>query len=209
MLGIIFVLISGYLGCPEPSSAARSSQEFMVFLDEAQLHDMDISGPQFTWVTRRSNQGYMAARLNWVLVNDGFLDFWHSSSATVLPRISSDHHPILLTFKETAGHLVRPFRFQHMWMTHPSFTTMVTASWSQVVTSHCPIHRVTQKLKWLKTTLRNWNKVTFRNIYAEMEAASEALTAIQAKTTLLGDSDERLLEEIDCTVLLNAALSCH
>ncbi|KAL8462998.1 hypothetical protein ACS0TY_033848 [Phlomoides rotata] len=47
----------------------------MAFLDEAHLHDMDTAGPQFTWVTRRSNHGYMAARLDQVLVNDGFLDF--------------------------------------------------------------------------------------------------------------------------------------
>ncbi|KAL8529335.1 hypothetical protein ACS0TY_006664 [Phlomoides rotata] len=84
-----------------------------------------------------------------------------------------------------------------MWMSHPSFTTIVTVSWSQGITSYCPIHRVTHKLKRLKITLRNWNKITFRNIYAEMKAASEALVAIQAETTQFGDSDERLLEDRD------------
>ncbi|KAL8555733.1 hypothetical protein ACS0TY_003520 [Phlomoides rotata] len=168
----------------------------MAFLDEAQLHDMDTSGPQFTWVTRRSNHGYMAARLDRVLVNNGFLGLWHSASATVLPRISSDHHPILLKLQETTGHLIRPFHFQQMWTTHPSLTPMVMASWSQFVTSYSPIHRVTHKLKRLKATLRNWKKDIFRNIYIEMEEASKGLIAIQTETALLGDSDDRLLEDI-------------
>ncbi|KAL8523469.1 hypothetical protein ACS0TY_013432 [Phlomoides rotata] len=67
------------LGAHERSRGARNpslpSQEFRAFLDEANLHNMDNSGPQFTWVTRRSNHGYVAARLDRVLVNDDFLDF--------------------------------------------------------------------------------------------------------------------------------------
>ncbi|KAL8514578.1 hypothetical protein ACS0TY_013607 [Phlomoides rotata] len=42
-----------------------------------------------------------------------------------------------------------------------------------------------------------------------MEEASEALNAIQVETALLGDSDDRLLEEIDYTIYLNAALTRH
>ncbi|KAL8542656.1 hypothetical protein ACS0TY_003514 [Phlomoides rotata] len=136
----------------------------MAFLDEPHLHDMDTSGPQFTWVTRRSNHAYMAARLDRVLVNDEFLDIWQSTLATVLPRISSDQHPILLQLHETSGHVVRPFRFQHMWTSHPSFTHTVLASWAQHTTASNPIQLVTQKLKWLKATLKNWNRITFRNI---------------------------------------------
>ncbi|KAL8523928.1 hypothetical protein ACS0TY_013764 [Phlomoides rotata] len=68
---------------------------------------------------------------------------------------------------------------------------------------------VTQKLKRLKATLKNWNRVTFKNIYVEMEAASEALTAIQAESALYGDTDDQLLTEIDCTVRLNTILTQH
>ncbi|KAL8520044.1 hypothetical protein ACS0TY_010830 [Phlomoides rotata] len=88
------------LGAHERSRGARNpsrpSQEFMAFLGEAHIHDMETSGPQFTWVTRKFNHGYTVARLDRVLVNDDFLDLWHATSATVLPRVSSDHHPILL-----------------------------------------------------------------------------------------------------------------
>ncbi|KAL8546892.1 hypothetical protein ACS0TY_006562 [Phlomoides rotata] len=72
-----------------------------------------------------------------------------------------------------------------------------------------PIQLVTRKLKRLKATLKNWNKATFRNIYVEMEEASEALNAIQADSALYGDSDDRLMAEIDCTIHLNAVLNQH
>ncbi|KAL8488100.1 hypothetical protein ACS0TY_024401 [Phlomoides rotata] len=96
IMGDFNVVLGAHERSRGAKNPARPSQEFMAFLDEAQLHDMDTSGPQFTWVTRRSNHGYMATHLDRVLVNDGFLDLWHSASATVLPHISSDHHPILL-----------------------------------------------------------------------------------------------------------------
>ncbi|KAL8511851.1 hypothetical protein ACS0TY_018328 [Phlomoides rotata] len=68
---------------------------------------------------------------------------------------------------------------------------------------------VTQKLKRLKATLKNWNRVTFKNIYVEMEEASEALNAIQTESSLYGDTEDRLLTEIDYTVRLNSVLNQH
>ncbi|KAL8502780.1 hypothetical protein ACS0TY_021771 [Phlomoides rotata] len=193
-------------GAHNPS---RPTHEFRAFLDEAHLHDMDTSGPQFTWVTRRANHGYMVARLDRVLVNDDFLDLWHSTSATVLPRVSSDHHPILLRLFATSEHTIRPFHFQHMWTTHSSFLPMVSASWSLQITVGNPIHKVTQKLKRLKFTLKAWNRDTFRNIYVVMEEVAASLTAIQVEIVIMGDTDERLLAEIDCILHLTTALTQH
>ncbi|KAL8546974.1 hypothetical protein ACS0TY_006621 [Phlomoides rotata] len=42
-----------------------------------------------------------------------------------------------------------------------------------------------------------------------MKEASEALNAIQAETALLGDTDDRLLAETECTIRLNNALTQH
>ncbi|KAL8507343.1 hypothetical protein ACS0TY_018040 [Phlomoides rotata] len=201
------------LGAHERSRGAgnptRPSQEFRAFLDEAHLHDMDTVGSQFTWVTRQSNLGYMAARLDRVLVNDDFLDLWQTTFATVLPRVSSDHHPILLRLQATAAQVVRPFRFQQMWTTHSSFLPLVATSWSLTVTTSNHIQRFTQKLKRLKVTLKVWNQDTFRNVYAVMEEAAKALNAIQAESALLGDNEDRLMTEVECNIRLNTVLAQH
>ncbi|KAL8542710.1 hypothetical protein ACS0TY_003548 [Phlomoides rotata] len=151
----------------------------------------------------------MAARLDRFLVNDDFLDLWHATSATVLPRVSSDHHPILLKLHASAGHNSRPFCFQQIWTTHSSFLPMVSASWSLHVMTTNPMQRVTQKLKRLKITLKAWNRDTFRNVYVVMEEAAEALNSIQAEAALFGDTDDRLLAEIECTICLNNILNQH
>ncbi|KAL8463009.1 hypothetical protein ACS0TY_033861 [Phlomoides rotata] len=96
-----------------------------------------------------------------------------------------------------------------MWTTHSTFLPLVTDSWSLPVTANNPIHQVTQKLKRLKVTLKAWNRVTFRNVYVVMEEAVEALNAIQAEAATMGDTEERLLAEIDCNIRLNTTLTQH
>ncbi|KAL8546896.1 hypothetical protein ACS0TY_006566 [Phlomoides rotata] len=97
----------------------------------------------------------MAARLDRVLVNDDFLDLWQTTSDIVLPRISSNYHPILLRLQATTAHVIRPFRFHQMWSTHSSFLPLVATLWALYVTANNPIHRVTLKLKRLKVTLKD------------------------------------------------------
>ncbi|KAL8488040.1 hypothetical protein ACS0TY_024350 [Phlomoides rotata] len=48
---------------------------------------------------------------------------------------------------------------------------------------------------WQPTLSGSWD--TFRNVYVVMEEAAEVLTAIQAETAILGNSEERLLAEIE------------
>lgn len=49
-------------------SSSLSSQEFTTFIDETKLFEVDSSGPQFTWSTRRPSWGFMAAKLDRALV---------------------------------------------------------------------------------------------------------------------------------------------
>ncbi|KAL8535272.1 hypothetical protein ACS0TY_011045 [Phlomoides rotata] len=94
-----------------------------------------------------------------------------------------------------------------MWSTHNSFLPLVTAYWSLPITANNPIHRVTQKLKCLKITLKAWNRDTFRNVYVVMEEAAEALNAVQAEAATLGDMDDRLMAKVECNIHLNTALA--
>ncbi|KAL8488047.1 hypothetical protein ACS0TY_024357 [Phlomoides rotata] len=66
------------LGSHERSRGATRqicpSEEFMEFIDDAHLLDIESSGFQFTWSTRRSSSGYIAAKLDRVLASQAFLD---------------------------------------------------------------------------------------------------------------------------------------
>lgn len=81
---------------------------------------------------------------------------------THLPRIRSDHSPILVNCQvDRASQGSRPFRFQAAWLTHPRFKQVVESTWSQD-TSLC------DNIKMLTATLGDWNKTSlFLGIYIE------------------------------------------
>ncbi|KAL8457096.1 hypothetical protein ACS0TY_035074 [Phlomoides rotata] len=109
---------------------SRPVTEFKAFLDETDLLDVEASGFLFTWSTRHLSRGFMAARLDRALVNQSFLDPWHSIEVVVLHMNMSDHHPLLINFRtkaETPIH--RPFRFQAIWTQDATFLQTVTTSW--------------------------------------------------------------------------------
>ncbi|KAL8457100.1 hypothetical protein ACS0TY_035078 [Phlomoides rotata] len=64
--------------------------------------NVESSCSQFTWSTRQSSLGFIAARLDQVLTSQTFLGLWHCLEVTVLARYSLDHHPLLVMAKETS-----------------------------------------------------------------------------------------------------------
>ncbi|KAL8457059.1 hypothetical protein ACS0TY_035048 [Phlomoides rotata] len=75
--------------------------------------------------------------------------------------------------------------------------------------AHNPIQLMIRKLKCLQFSLKTWNRDTLKNIYVEMEEASEALNSIQAEIAMMGDTDDRFISGVDCTVHLNSVLARH
>ncbi|KAI5334345.1 hypothetical protein L3X38_024478 [Prunus dulcis] len=74
-----------------------------------------------------------------------------------LPRVKSDHCPLLISLQ--SSHLpcanVKPFRFQAMWLLHPTFRSFVVDKWANY------IGNILQKTKDLSKALADWNKDVF------------------------------------------------
>ncbi|KAH1033042.1 hypothetical protein J1N35_045216 [Gossypium stocksii] len=66
-------------------------QFFGDFMDKAQLHDLGFQGPPFTW-----HRDYLSERLDRAVSNETWLDSFPDCFVTHLPRIKSDHPPLLL-----------------------------------------------------------------------------------------------------------------
>ena len=56
--------------------------------------DLNFSGPRFTWSRRN-----LSKRLDRLVCNDGWLIKHANSSVMHLPKIDSDHRPILVKFQ--------------------------------------------------------------------------------------------------------------
>lgn len=104
-----------------------SCDVFRQFISESGLTDLDTIGPFYTW--RSSHSGpILTSRLDRFLVSELFLGFWVNISTLVLPRVYSDHHPILLNCKETEVSSAKPFRFYNFWTLHNDFRTITSES---------------------------------------------------------------------------------
>lgn len=76
-------------------------QEFQRALDDSNLADLGFIGPRFTWCNGRSGRDFNKERLDRATANVGWSNLFDVVEVHVLPRSSSDHNPLLLSFSNT------------------------------------------------------------------------------------------------------------
>ncbi|CAN1315862.1 hypothetical protein LINPERPRIM_LOCUS29860 [Linum perenne] len=72
---------------------ASRCRAFNNCLDDCDLIDLGFSGPKFTWF-----HGQKKRRLDRVVFNAAWMSAFPGSSVLHLPRIRSDHRPILIHY---------------------------------------------------------------------------------------------------------------
>ncbi|KAK3218781.1 hypothetical protein Dsin_012751 [Dipteronia sinensis] len=120
------------------------------------------------------------SRLDRAVCSHSFLATYSHIACVTLPRSHSDHHPLLISCSAGVSSNPRPFRFQGMWVSHPSFLNLVRSVWSSSIAgSGSGI--VVQKLKLLKKALRRWNWELFGDIALNVSNANEKVMLIQGR----------------------------
>ncbi|KAL8139805.1 hypothetical protein V2J09_005826 [Rumex salicifolius] len=150
--GLEIVHIFVVYGCPlaqrrEGSGGlSTNTVDFNDWVHQEQLNDMGYFG---TLIQKRLDRGFL---------NLAGLLKWPEAVMNHLPRFSSYHNPLLLSFlgRSRGNQCRRPFRFQVAWLTHPMFKDMNID--------------LPSALRHLKEYLNCWNKETFGNIHSRKEA---------------------------------------
>ena len=140
--------------------------EFRDCLEECLLSDVGFAGPLFTWCNNQRGDDRILARLDRCLLCARDNDF--SAKVRHLPRISSDHAPLLVEFYQDNAFGAKPFKFLDVWLQDPNCISVIRSSWEQDVEDGGDFSfRWFRKLKRLKEVLREWSKTSFGDIFSK------------------------------------------
>ncbi|KAK0570758.1 hypothetical protein LWI29_005954 [Acer saccharum] len=181
-----------------------SCDDFRAALTVCDLVDIETKCVFHTRIGR-GRRGMVLSRLDRAVCSHSFLAAWSQISCVTLPRSHSDHHPLLVSCAAGISPGPRPFRFQGMWVSHPSFLNLVRSVWSSSVTgSGAGI--VVQKLKLLKMALRRWNWEVFGDIALNVTNANEKVMLIQGRIGSEGFSEDLFRLETNALADLDRVL---
>ena len=146
---------------------------FQECLNNCGMIDLGFSGPRYTWSNHHPLSHLIQERIDRAYANADWNVLYPNASVKHLKRAHSDHNPILLSFVNVSGiQLTRSFRYQPMWLSHPSFPEIVREAWVRPNDLSIAINNFTTKAKL-------WNKEHFGNIYHRKKRASARLHEVQ------------------------------
>lgn len=132
--------------------------KFKCSLDTCGMLDLGFHGPKLTWTNRREFRTFIQERIDRGFVNVAWRMLYLEAQIHHLTKIHSDHNPILLSLeKDQDIKLPRPFWFQPMWLSHPTFPDLVKSIWSNSSGT------IMDKIKDFTITVKDWNKNIFGN----------------------------------------------
>ncbi|KAI9123451.1 hypothetical protein K1719_004751 [Acacia pycnantha] len=149
-------------------------RRFTEWIQGCGLIDVDTKGPFFTWKGpkwERLERVYK--QLDRCLCNVEWLEKFENSVTTIVSRLCSDHHPILVNLNaEWQGYRAKSFKYEAMWHSHEKFEAIMRDSWRGDEEAHV-------KLTNLSHSLSRWNKEVFGKIEERKRRLLNRLNGIQ------------------------------
>ncbi|XP_071695061.1 uncharacterized protein [Rutidosis leptorrhynchoides] len=145
------------------------AEEFNDFIISSTLVDVPLGGRTFTRANKSFTQRLLLDR---ILVTNGILDLWPSTTGTILSNLWYDHCPIILK-SEVLDYGPIPFKLFNSWLDDDGFDEVVANSWNDISivwSSNFQI-RFKDKLKHVKEALKTWHK----DLKIKCEAAKKNL----------------------------------
>ncbi|XP_060177939.1 uncharacterized protein LOC132607879 [Lycium barbarum] len=120
-------------------------EHFAFCLNSYELHEMPFKGSPFTWWNGRAANDCIFKRLDRIVHNDTFQNWFGQLEVEHLSRTGSDHAPLLVE--------------------HDTFLDFIKQQWEADL-SHFLSFKL--KMKKLKVALSTWSKATFGDIFKQL-----------------------------------------
>ncbi|XP_042477662.1 uncharacterized protein LOC122059022 [Macadamia integrifolia] len=112
-----------------------SAVEYGAMVDACFMSQVPSLGRKFTW-SNNWRRGNVCTVLDRSFCNEDWIFCFQDVSQLVLPRMASDHTPLLLISNASHRPHNCPFRFHHIWMDHADFEQIVANSWADWFQDH-------------------------------------------------------------------------
>ncbi|XP_071694771.1 uncharacterized protein [Rutidosis leptorrhynchoides] len=165
---------SDRLNCVFHEARARRFNEFII---RNNLIEIPINGRKFT---RISDDGTKFSKFDRFLVSDNFIKLWDDLSITVPDRRESDHCPLVLR-DGVVDFGPKPFKIFDEWLTKEGVDKVIIDGWNKNVRGHKKDCIFRDRLKNVKSELRNWSKIEFGNLDAEINSLKDIAMSWELK----------------------------
>ncbi|KAI0488460.1 hypothetical protein KFK09_028293 [Dendrobium nobile] len=100
-------------------------QDFNNFISSCDLHELKFIGPRYTWCNNKTEAARIMERLDKCFLNSADLLSIINPVLKHLPRIASDHCPILVNLFNLAIHRKRFIKYEEVWSSYAASTDEV------------------------------------------------------------------------------------
>ncbi|XP_015167780.1 uncharacterized protein [Solanum tuberosum] len=175
------------------SDNINRSFEFIGVIEACGLTDLGYTGLPFTWCNQRDAEARVWKRLNRSMVNDKWLEVMPQTTMENLSSVGSDHSPMLMEMINTNESHIKYFKFLHFWVENVTFMKTVQQCWEKRVTGN-HMWRLHQKMKRVSSTLSNWSKSEYGDIFTTVREFEENIR--QSEEELMTNNTEALRQTL-------------
>jgi hypothetical protein len=127
--------------------------EFGNCVNWIQVLDLAYSGCNFTRCNRREEGSFVAKKLDWVLVNEAWLDEFSKSEVEFQEAGISDHSPAIVSMGKFQSSGPKPFKLFGFWAENDKFFDWIEEGWN-INVEGVPLYHLCMKLRSVKKVLK-------------------------------------------------------
>lgn len=135
-------------------------ESFRLALNVCSLQYLSTSCQRFTWSNNRYGREFTKERINRVMVNQEWQNWYSDASCIVLPVIKSDHsslHINMIRLSKGMSKAQLVFRFEATWAANEDCTKIVGMAWEKGTGGHIEAETMRHRLASFQSTLLSWN----------------------------------------------------
>ena len=146
--------------------------DYFEWVHFASLIDLGFTGAGYTWKTGKEEEENIKEGPNRALANPSWLQVYPKKQVLHLPRIFSDHYPLMVELRPKTHCQCSLPRGLAAWTSHPDFENFFRSIWDPEGSPITNVNRFMEKAK-------DWHKNVFGNINLKKKRTKARLDGIQ------------------------------